>query len=237
MGKSQLVEADINEGRRLFDTVRNSEKVIAALWFYDADSRGYHLVLALPEASPLAAYTRIQGVLGGLTPPSSIGLEEIRIVKADDPLITELRWSLVLPNNQGLRLMNTSVGPYYIDDAYIYYLESIPVATNQFDALLAVKNGSWRVVPATFVYRIGLLQDIQTSEFAIPMTRGRRGLNVDVFLLTDIEKGPCQPGTECKTRAKVVQQVYRDGRMTQVIPREDSVEVTLKFDEHGRPVA
>jgi hypothetical protein len=237
MGKVQLVDQEIQEGKRIVEAIAPDGKLVAALWIFDAEAGAYYLTLALSEKSPLAAYSKVQTVLSNLQPSSKIALDDIRIVKEGDPFITELRLSDELQESQGLRLTNTSVGSFYVDDAYIYCLESIPRATKETDMVLAVKNGAWRVVPAKFIYRVGLLQEIITSAFALPMTRGRRGLNVDVFLIEKMEKRPCLPGSDCQTQGIVVQCVYRDGRLTQVIPKESNAELTARFDESGKLIA
>lgn len=237
MGKIKLVDEEIKEGERIVSELVKSGHLVAALWLFDAEASSYYLLLALSEESPLLAYSKVQKLLSGLQPPSTVRLEDVKVVNEDDPFITELRLSIELPNSGGLRLTNTSVGSFYIDDSFVYRLETIPKATKELDMVLAVRNGSWRVVPARFIYRVGLLQDIITPAFAIPMTRGRRGLNVDVFLIENLEKSSCQPGSECKTQGKVVQYVYRDGKLMQVIPRESNVDIVARFDEQGKLIA
>lgn len=226
------------EGRRLVDVVRKTERVLAAFWFYDTEAQKYQIVLAIPEPSPLAAYGRVQTIFRNLRPPSSIRLEDLRILKESDPLVTTLRLSIGLPGNEGLRLSDTNIEPFYITDAFIYCLEPVPPITDEQNLIMAVKNGTWRAVPATFRFRIGLLQEIETTGFAVPSTKGNRGLNVDVFLITDItDPSPPTPGAECKSKGKVIQKVFRDGRLMQLIPREDNVEITMRFDEHGKLIA
>jgi hypothetical protein len=83
MGKVQLVDEDLMEGERVVEAVSPTGRLLAAMWLYHSDAGTYYLVLALSEVSPLAAYSKVQGVLAQLRPPSSIALEDIRIVKAD----------------------------------------------------------------------------------------------------------------------------------------------------------
>src|SRR5579872_3797841 len=85
MYKTILVKEIIEEGSRLLERLkRNNFHLTAALWYSVPDSsQQWVLVIVSPvvdQVGPLAAYGRLQRLLGGLQPPSRLSLSDISLI-------------------------------------------------------------------------------------------------------------------------------------------------------------
>ena len=129
MDKAALVEADVQEGRRLIQALdEKGFSLRAALWFYLPDLAEWRLLLGSPLVDtdgPKLAYRRVQAVLTRMSPPSRLTLQSISIVSARDPLIQLLSSAIQTgPAILDIRFSKSTVNGTFIEDAYIYRLQA-----------------------------------------------------------------------------------------------------------------
>ena len=118
-----MVELDIPGGRKLLEELaRVHFPFELAFWRQDDESKIWHLVLAVPgvEATGSAPeYAKLHEILDRLDLP--INLWDLSVISASDQqAVLVSRLSHVSDLKQGLRLGETSVGPYHFDGLYIY---------------------------------------------------------------------------------------------------------------------
>jgi hypothetical protein len=126
MVRTTLVKEWIEAGKRLTEALDKAKlEVVASLWFYDAGSDQWRLMIASPlvdQRGPLEAYRMIQKVLADL------GLEDLRLsdisaVSPDHDLIKLLRVALQTGKGiSGIRFTRNRINDQFIEDAYIYRL-------------------------------------------------------------------------------------------------------------------
>ena len=98
--------------------------VTAAFWFYLEESDTWTLIIGSPEvqsAGPKRLYERIQKVLGS---GSGLGLRNVSVLPADDPIIELLKTAIkTAPNDvSGIRFSRNTINGTFVEDAYVYRL-------------------------------------------------------------------------------------------------------------------
>jgi hypothetical protein len=127
MGKTQLVDKDIEDGKKLIEALdRSSFPVTGALWFYITDSDEWRLLLVSPlvaERGPKSTYALIQSVMAKLEPPLGILLKRISVLSPKNELIQLLRMAIVTgPGISEIRFTGNTINNVFIEDALIYRL-------------------------------------------------------------------------------------------------------------------
>jgi hypothetical protein len=127
MVAAALVGPLIDEGERLIRALdKASIDLDAALWFYDADSEEWRLLLASPtlqQKGPQRAYATVQAALSGI-PHRALALSNISVVSPDDVLIKALRMAIRTgPGITGIRFTHNTINHIFIEDAYIYRVQ------------------------------------------------------------------------------------------------------------------
>jgi hypothetical protein len=126
MVKTSLVEEDFQRGRQLIEKLEQTGfPVSAALWFYMSESDEWRLFIASPiydAEGPRATYTRVQRVLS----PDSITLDNISVISPEDQLIRLLGQVIQTgPSMKGIRFTRNAIGGIFIEDAYIYKIDTV----------------------------------------------------------------------------------------------------------------
>jgi hypothetical protein len=121
-----LVTEWIEAGKRLTEALdRESFDVVASLWFYDAESGDWRLIIASPlvdRDGPLEAYRAVQRVLGGLG-LETLSLNDISVVSPSHNLVKLLGIALKTGKGiSGIRFTRNRINDKFIEDAYIYRL-------------------------------------------------------------------------------------------------------------------
>ena len=127
MYKTILVKEIIDEGSRLLELLkRNNFHLNAALWHFVPDSnQQWVLVIVSPvvdQIGPLAAYGRLQRLLGMLRPASRLSLSDISLIS---PLSQEYQNLRSLVSGAGRLGIGAAAGPIRdvtFEDAYVYQL-------------------------------------------------------------------------------------------------------------------
>jgi hypothetical protein len=138
--KEQLDSGAIAAGETLTSLLRKTDfGLVCSLWIFSQDSNDWSLVLASPRVGtqgPLQGYKIIHNVLAADTPTAE-QLEPftINVVRPNIPLVRAIR-SLGDVGVQNLlpepavhisvpkRLRTTSIDGVFIEDAYIYFVQS-----------------------------------------------------------------------------------------------------------------
>ena len=123
MDKTALVEAYINDGKKLIETLVKAQFPIkAALWFYMTDAEEWRLLIASPiveEKGPNEAYTLIQKELEQLS--LDISLNEVSVLSPRSELIRLIRATIKTGTKiAGIRFTGNVIQNKLIEDAYIY---------------------------------------------------------------------------------------------------------------------
>ena len=117
----------IKVGREVLRRLEQSGlRINAALWLYSSEHNAWRLILATPTITvdgPKKTYQKIQSIL--LRPAIlNIGIENIQVVDNQYPLINLLRNGLhSVSHMMKKRVSHTSINGYFIEDAYIYFLQ------------------------------------------------------------------------------------------------------------------
>ncbi len=138
--KEQLDSGAIAAGEALTSLLRRTDfGLVCSLWMFSQDSNGWSLVLASPRVGtegPLQGYKIIHDVLAANTATAE-QLEPftINVVRPNIPLVRAIRSlgdvgvhnvpidpavHIVVPK----RLRTTSIDGVFIEDAYIYFVQS-----------------------------------------------------------------------------------------------------------------
>jgi len=100
------------------------EQVVAAFWFYVTDANEWRLVIGTPKAEVegrRAVYESIQMALKQGEDIPELGLQNIVVVRPDDPVIRVLKKMIRTgPGINGIRFTRNQINNIYIEDAYIY---------------------------------------------------------------------------------------------------------------------
>lgn len=133
MDKTTLVEKDFNDGRILIKQLdRLHINVHSALWLYNPDEENWRLIIASKIAeftSPKRAYYLVKKALRVLENTQGeigITLDNISVVSPNHPLIKLLAVVIVTEPDalSGIRLSRNRINNSFIEDAYIYRLQS-----------------------------------------------------------------------------------------------------------------
>ncbi|MBK5497401.1 hypothetical protein [Peribacillus sp. TH14] len=133
MDKTALVEKDFNDGRILIKQLDRQEiNVHSALWLYNPDEENWRLIIASRIAeftSPKRAYNLVKKALRILENTQGefgITLDNISVVSPNHPLIKLLAVVIVTEPDAltGFRLSRNRINNSFIEDAYIYRLQS-----------------------------------------------------------------------------------------------------------------
>ena len=125
MVKTALVEKNLEEGKRLIEELdKTTFRVDAAFWFYVSESDEWRLFIAsrfVEREGPKKSYNFIQSIIEKLSPPASITLTEISVLKLTDDLIKTLRTGIRTGRGiSGIRFTGNVINNTFIEDAYIY---------------------------------------------------------------------------------------------------------------------
>jgi hypothetical protein len=125
MVKTSLVERDIQEGRKLVQSLDLAGlRINAALWLFIPESSEWRLTIATPlvdEKGPLHTYRRVHTALKSISPPLSISIQNIAAISPDDSLIQQLKGAVRTGRNlEGVRFTRNFIKNSYIEDAYLY---------------------------------------------------------------------------------------------------------------------
>lgn len=127
MGKTLLVDKDIEDGKRLIKALDKSDfPVDGALWFYFTTSDEWRLLLVSPlvdEKGPKEVYASIQLVMAKLKLPLGILLKRISVLSPKSELIQLLRMAISTgPGISEIRFTRNTINNVFIEDALIYRL-------------------------------------------------------------------------------------------------------------------
>lgn len=126
--KEALSDQMISAGAELIRRLDEAGLVVsAALWFFDADSNYWRLVIASPEVRDKGLktiYSEVQSVVRTIPEDQSIiSLKDISVTDSNDPLISLLK--VAIKTNGGiskLRFSRNMINGTLIEDSYIYRL-------------------------------------------------------------------------------------------------------------------
>lgn len=128
MYQAELVEADIELGKRILDALARAHiAVSAALWLFIPQLGEWHLMIAtslVDRKGPRSSYEKIWSILQKQQLLPQLPLRRIYLLSPSTPFVSALRTTLrkMLPG----RLRSAYVGDRFIEDAYVY-----PVSPNR----------------------------------------------------------------------------------------------------------
>jgi hypothetical protein len=126
--KTTRVEHEIEAGRRLIEALdRSSFPVKAALWLYLEGAEDWRLMIASPVVDReglKAAYTAVQSVRNRTPEASSLGLDVIQLVRPNNRIIQILSRSISTSEMTNPRVRRSTFDNLFVEDAYIYRLDS-----------------------------------------------------------------------------------------------------------------
>ena len=132
MAKTTLVEKDIEEGRKLLQTLDAAGiPVVAAYWLYELEWNRWRLVFATPLVETTGStpiYRRIREMLESGAEGAG-AFEDLAIVSLRDRVASGLHR---IPGSDGVpefRLTDGVVNGLSVDDAYVYRTRPPEVAT------------------------------------------------------------------------------------------------------------
>lgn len=124
MGRELLVEY-IEAGKRIVEQLDLDTRfrVTAALWYYTSESDEWRLLIASPyvgKRGDRKSYELIQSILINSLQDSRLSLDMISLMKSNDPFFGLLRRFIKCDGLCGIRVTNSRVNSFLIEDAYIY---------------------------------------------------------------------------------------------------------------------
>ena len=130
MGKEILVSHKA-DGKRLIDELMksNSEfEITTAMWYYLDEPDAWRLMIASPyvqKNGPLKSYKLIRSAIDRINTKSrkklSFSLENIAVLKPDDPLVNLLK--SMVRHSRGITLINCYINGFLIEGAHIYFID------------------------------------------------------------------------------------------------------------------
>ena len=218
MDKTTLVEKDIDEGRRLIQTLDQAGfPVTAALWSYLPEAVAWRLLIASPKVrllGPRATYAIIQQQL--LKAAIDIPLYCITVVSPEEHLIAELRIFAdtdPAPYLGGTYLVGAVLGDVYLEKAYLYRAERIIGKTGTLSVWLVVLDKArkvWTARLGKITSEDGFIKKIETEGFPWPQNHTRHGITGHLGVLANWE---VQNG---KTFGDVARWIILDGRLRSI---------------------
>jgi hypothetical protein len=133
MDKTTLVERDFLDGEILIKELDKTRfNVHSAFWLYNTEEDNWRLIIASKVAdfsSPKKAYSHIKRVLKSLEMKGrklGFSLDNISVVSPHHPLIRILSVALSTQPDAvvGRRFSRNRIGNSFIEDAYIYRIQS-----------------------------------------------------------------------------------------------------------------
>jgi len=123
MANELLVEY-IEDGRKLIELLDQDGrfKVTNALWYYVSESSQWRLLIGSPYVGKRGnrkSYQFIQSIIKN-TPNFKLSLDLIAPMKSKDPLFDLLRIMIKCEGYCGIRMTNTTINGFLIEDTYIY---------------------------------------------------------------------------------------------------------------------
>jgi len=120
-----LVKEIIDDGKELIEALDETQfEVKAAMWFYQADSDEWRLLIASPyveENGPKKAYNLIQKELKKLSLPSGISLKDISLLSPQHDLIILMKKAIRTGAGiSDIRFTRNVIDGRLIEDALIY---------------------------------------------------------------------------------------------------------------------
>lgn len=103
-------------------------RVSAALWFLDADSRRWRLLLASPRVGsggPKKAYFDVLDALAELPKDAPrIALKDVTVLYPKNSMVQLMKSAVSTPAGavSGIRFSGNTINGHFIEDAYIYRL-------------------------------------------------------------------------------------------------------------------
>lgn len=119
MGTPPLVDADIKDGRRVVEAIRNAIAVRQAFWAHFAGPEEWRLVIVTPlvdSQGPIAAYDTLQRAI----PAGTLPLRRVAVLGPSDPLVKRLAST---PRSEGAVTVTSSAGSTAsgsVDSIYFY---------------------------------------------------------------------------------------------------------------------
>lgn len=128
MGKTILVDKDIQDGRLLVEALDRSKfSLDGALWYYMLNSDEWRLLLVsslVERTGPKKVYRIVQSTIEDMAPTFGVSLNRISVLSPKNKLIQLL--SIALRTGRGLsgiRFTRNTINGVFIEDAYIYRLD------------------------------------------------------------------------------------------------------------------
>lgn len=220
MDKTILVEHDLKEGERLLRALDGAEMpVVGAMWFYLPEAAEWRYFVASPlvdKEGPKETYARIENVRAATSPPIDISLVNVSAVSPDRPNITQLRLFAGTPSRPyvgGVGMSKSAVGDTYVDDAYIYRMERILVASGTTDILFAVRSAEkhkWKTRQGRITTKDGFIVKVEVENHNLRQSASKNGVKATFYVFQNATV----------TVGKAVGDVYRwrvfDGRLRAV---------------------
>ncbi|MBD3628194.1 hypothetical protein [Cyclobacterium sp.] len=125
MDKKTLVNIDIEEGKKVLESLDDSNlKISSAFWFFIEDLEEWRLFFASPEfdvVGPKKLYAKVQKILQSHRNEINLPLEAISLISPKDQLIGMLRMAITTgPGISGIRFSGNVINGVLIKDAYLY---------------------------------------------------------------------------------------------------------------------
>jgi hypothetical protein len=199
MDKSELVERDINEGRRLVEALDKANFPLpAAYWFFLPTLGVWQLRFSSPavkDEGPRHAYAIVQTALATASPAIDIDLDSISVVPESDPIATELRISVGTdgkPYIGGKSISNTIVGELFVHSIYVYRAERIVGISGETTWSMAIPekiNGRtvWRKKDARLIFNKGYTADVKAENHEVKKHFTKNGVNTTFHIFTRIK--------------------------------------------------
>jgi hypothetical protein len=196
MDKEAMVDREIDEGRRLIETLDRARfPVAAALWSYLPEEGVWRLLISSPivkEAGPRVAYATIRDLL--LKSDNAIPLRRISVVGPDDPLVTELRifaGTDPAPFIGSTSIQRAAIGDAYIEGAYIYRAERIVGKSGTFELWSVAPDKPrkiWVARRCKITFEDGFFKKIEGEGCDLPRTHASARVNTHLDVLANPEE-------------------------------------------------
>jgi hypothetical protein len=196
MDQATLVDRDIDEGRRVVQTLDQAGfPVVAALWGFFPEAGDWRLLIASPkvnELGPRGAYAAIQQAL--LKAQVSLPLYRVSAVAPEEPLVTELRifaGTDPAPFLGGTYLRRAVIGDTYVEGAYVYRAARIIGVSGTIDLWAVVSDRShkaWTARRCKVTAEDGFIKKIEVQGFDWPQSHAKHGVNAHLSVLANPEK-------------------------------------------------
>ncbi len=131
MDQGPLVVEQREAGARLASQFARYMPLQAAFWLKEAECEQWYLYLVsdeIDESNFDQAYAEVVRLLRA-TPQPGLGLSDVKVLGADDPLAKSLmEFQQRYPGPTNNRVRNRMMGGVYVEDSYLY---AVPIAVSQ----------------------------------------------------------------------------------------------------------